>query len=33
MEIPEEIAEMIEELEDEEILVIVLNHYDETPDG
>ena len=33
MEIPENILEQIENLSEEEILVIVINHYDETPDG
>ena len=33
MELTEEIHEMIEELTDDEILVIVVNHVDETPDG
>ena len=33
MEIPEDILEQIEELDEDEILVLVLNHYDETPDG
>ena len=33
MEIPEDILEVIKELNDDEIMVIVINHYDETPDG
>ena len=33
MELTEEIHEMIGELTDDEILVIVVNHVDETPDG
>ena len=33
MEILEDILEVIEELNDDEIMVIVINHYDETPDG